>query len=331
MKPRLTIVIPHLDRTDFLRRSLGYAAHQYDGKGNQFPVKVLVADQGHTAETAEVMAEYADNPLVIHAKTDATSLWTNWVKGMKLAMLDDECEFVAIVQDDDVIHAKYGHRICESFDRFPNSNSWSARLSCSQDDKLAIWYSSNGPLVPMDILRNGQVEVPGNLMAPYSYFSSWCLSPAAAWRAGKDLSESLDECPDGMDLFNERTIFVAMGLRGNVIADPVTVGYWVHHGKNESYRQVENSKRQQTEKFMEWIDGMMDRCEDWEDILNKWARITPPNFLQAFAVGLDGVESRYICDVADVLLRNIADNPTPVTSRNVLVGENGIINQPVMV
>lgn len=342
MTSRLTIIIPHLDRTDFLRKALVAATNQTEVyiaedrsvRQRKFPAKVLVADQGKTPETAALMAEYADDPLVMHCPTDATCLWENWTRGMELAIADG-AEFVAPFQDDDDIHCKYASRIVESFDKFPEANTWTARLNCSNEFKLALWCSANGPVVPMNTLENLQVQCPGSLATPYAYFSSLALSPAVAFRCGQDLIDSLREQIYDIDLFVERTILASMGSRAPIICDPVMIGYWKHHGGNESYKQ-RKFQAEQTPKFLSWLDDCMDRTEGWEETLNAWANVVPNLFLEAFIHSMNGMESRYVCKVADILRKNMGDEGPELVSDGTpvnIVGGNPVPveHAPVMV
>jgi hypothetical protein len=51
----------------------------------------------------------------------------------------------------------------------------------------------------------------------------------------------------------------------------------------------------------------MDDIPDWETRLSDWAAIMPNDDLSRFIYGLDGLESRYVHAVADVLSRNMKE------------------------
>src|SRR5574343_1709006 len=219
--PKLTIVIPHLNRTEFLEHAIEDCLKQTD------PAVVLVADQGHSYETSALMEKYLENPLVLHVKTDATCLWENWKSGMEAAMRLG-ARYVSILQDDDAIHARYADRIITAFDTFYDATAWTARLACAQNRDLGIWWSGNGPLVPMNIIKNLPRAIPSELLAPMAYITSWALSPAVAFRCGDTLQDILDDQPQACDLYTERTILASAGTRGPIICDPCILGYWFH-------------------------------------------------------------------------------------------------------
>lgn len=300
MTPNLTVGVPHLDRTDLLKGMLDCLVDQ------TVPCKILVADQGHTDATAELMASYADNPLVMHCRTDATRLHDNWGAAAKLAMADG-CRYFAWAQDDDLVHARYSERINLAFDCFPDALTWTARLAVAQDPELAIHYSGCGPMIPMNLMKNKVRCILGHLMVPYGYFSSWSLSPAVAFRAGIDFREALEAIPRDCDLYTERTILAEMGSRGQVVCDPCVLGYWIHHTRNESYRQNSTTQPEQQRIFLDWLDDLMDRTEGWEEYLLDWAHSMPNTHLNAFIAGLQSVDSRYAPGVAEILRQGLKD------------------------
>ncbi len=294
MTPKLTVAVPHLDRTELLKTMIDCLVDQ------SVPCKILVADQGHTPETAELMAQYSDNPLVMHCLTDATCLHENWLAGAKLAMADG-CKYFAWAQDDDLVHHRYSERINLGLDTYHDALTWTARLACAQDPELAIWYSGVGPLVPMNLMKNAARCLQGIIMLPYGYLTSWALSPAVAFRAGTDLLEALEAIPADCDLYTERTILAEMGTRGPVVCDPCVLGYWIHHNRNESYRQNASTQPEQTKTFYAWMDSLMDKTDGWEKMLLDWAHSMPNTHLNSYINLLEIQDSRYACGIAEIL------------------------------
>lgn len=297
------------------------------------PCKILVADQGKTTETAELMEKYKDNPLVVHAPTNATCLAENWKAAAELAMLDG-AKYFAHVQDDDVVRYHYVERITQALDTFHDANTWTARLHCGHDPRKAIWFASNGPMVEMDVLNNIPTVIDGELLVPYQYFSSWALSPGVAFRCGTAFKESLDEQLTDIDLFSERTILASMGLRGDVVCDPVVAGIWLQHDSNESKRQRIHQP-EQTKRFLQFADDLMDRSTRWKECLAGWADFMPNNFLEAYIFSMNGLDSRYVCDVARILYDHSREEKGPepdmkmVAGLDQAVGENQHV--PIMV
>ncbi|MDR3582584.1 MAG: glycosyltransferase family A protein [Candidatus Pacebacteria bacterium] len=300
MHPKLTVGVPHLDRTEFLGKTIECLLGQIS------PCRILVADQGMTDATAELMHQYKDNPLVSHRRTDATCLWENWREAAEMAM-DDGAEYFAWCQDDDIVHERYSERITIAFDTFADAQTWTAILAISEDEDLAMWFTGVGPLVPMNLLRNRPMVIDGDMLTPFAYVTSWALSPAVAFRCGQDFRDAMAEVPEHCDLFTERTILAAMGRKGKVVCDPVRIGYWRHHGKNESYRQNLVEKPEQQKSFLKWLDGMMDDLPNWADQFGLWAEIMPNAHLRGHAAGLDGMDSRYVHAVKDVLTRSMRE------------------------
>jgi glycosyltransferase involved in cell wall biosynthesis len=300
MHPKLTVGVPHLDRTEFLGKTIDCLLNQV------VPCKILVADQGKTDATFELMQTYKDNPLVSHVPTEATCLWENWQAAADSAM-EDGAEYFAWCQDDDIVHPRYSERIVAAFDTFPDASTWTAVLSIAEYEHLAMWWTGVGPPIPMDLLRNRPTVIDGMMLVPFSYCSSWALSPAAAFRCGEGFREALREVPTHCDLYTERTILAAMGRKGKVVCDPVRIGYWRHHGKNESYRQNLVERPRQQEAFLEYTDRLMDDLPNWRDQFEEWAKIMPNPSLRGYLASMEGLESRYIYAVADCLTRSMRE------------------------
>src|ERR1700735_2144537 len=70
--PRLTIGIPHLDRSPLLARAIVSCLEQ------KVPVRILVADQGKTQQTKDVIDRHGDQLELRHLESPATCLWENW-------------------------------------------------------------------------------------------------------------------------------------------------------------------------------------------------------------------------------------------------------------
>lgn len=304
MQPKLTIVIPHLNRTAFLKEAIDQALDQ------SVPARILVSDQGHTTETADLMKTYADNKLVIHRQSPATCLHENWNYGYEAAM-DDGALYVAVFQDDDIIHHRYAERINLAFDTFHDALTWTSRLNNAQDPELATWFMGIGPMVPLNLMKNKPRVFPGTIMVPYGYLTSWTLSPAVAFRVCNDFREALRAIPVGCDLYTERTILAEMGSRGSVVVDPVVIGYWRHHAKNESYNQNATSQPLQAKVFYDWMDRLMDRLGDsWQEILLEWAKFMPNMHLNGYLASLDCQDSRYAMGIAEVIRAGLKEEVT---------------------
>jgi glycosyltransferase involved in cell wall biosynthesis len=300
MHPKLTVGVPHLDRTEFLGKTIEHLLDQ------SVPCRIVVADQGRTDATFELMQRYKSNPLVSHVPTEATCLWENWRAAADAAM-DDGAEYFAWCQDDDIVRRQYGERINLAFDHNPDASTWCARLAIAQHERLAICWKGPGPYVPNDVLHNLPTVIPGELMTPMAYITSWALSPAAAFRCGDDFRAAMEEVPKRCDLYTERTILAAMGRKGRVVCDQVIIGFWRHHTENVSYRQNLHEKPAQEKAFLEWLDARMDDLPGWEKHLSEWAAIMPNDDLGRFLYGLEGLESRYVYAVADVLSRGMKE------------------------
>lgn len=303
MQPALTVGVPHLDRTEFLAKTLACL------KAQTKPCTILVADQGKTDATAALMEKYQDDPSVVHVKTHASCLWENWQDAAYEAM-ERGSQYFAWCQDDDIVHPRYSERIHMAFEGFPQADTWTAFLAIAEHEHLALKQTTFGPMAPMDLMRNFPTLVKGELLTPLSYFLSWALSPAVAFRCGPRFHDALGDVPASCDLYTERTILAAIGKGSHIVCDPVVAGYWRHHGKNESFRQNVHKKPEQLKQFLEWTDARMDGIADWAEGLAAWARVMPNNYLAGYIQSLAELKSRYSFAVADVLSMSMREETT---------------------
>jgi glycosyltransferase involved in cell wall biosynthesis len=307
-EPRLTIGIPHLDRSEHLQWAIDSCLQQ------TLPVRVIVADQGHTDRTAKVMRRYDDHPHVMLLPTEATCLWENW----RAAAEACETEFFAWLQDDDIISRVYASRVVKAFDYFPAALHWEARCYVSPDRKHAVWWGVNGPQVGLDMIDLAPEMWPGEMILASLYLLSWALSPGVAFRCGPEFAAALEIMPSHCDLFSERLIVGEMALRGPWIADPVTAGYWHHHGANESYRQnADGSFDRQQQVMFDHLDDLLDRCEDWRDAFALWLRSRNPGDTLSWLANWPAKASRY-SDALQAVMRESLDGrvePAPAPAR----------------
>jgi glycosyltransferase involved in cell wall biosynthesis len=257
-----------LNRPDHLQHALDSCLWQ------TVPVRVIVADQGHLDKTAKIVSRYKKHPWVRHLLTDATCIQENWNAAARAC----ETEFFAWLQDDDYISQVYADKAISAFDAFPQALHWQASTYCMTADRIhAIRWGWAGPMLGVDMFRQWPEMFPGEFCVASMLHGSWGLSPGVAFRCGQEFSEALDAMPLHCDLFAERLILAQMGARGPGIADPVTAGYWVHHGANESYNQnADGSISRQTDAMVQNIDDLIDRVEDWDNALAMWCRFRSP-------------------------------------------------------
>lgn len=265
--PRLTIVIPTFNRPELLPRALDSALKQ------TVPVRVIIADDGDTETTAALLAErYAEileAGVIVHLRTGADNAWDNWRAGAEAA----ETEFVAWLQDDDLVRPTYVRRIVGAFDNCPEADVWMARLACAPDGRMGCWYLANGPWVPMDLIDGQPYSFgEGSILASTSYFTSWSLSPALAYRNNDTFRRALRAMPPRCDMFVERLIPALAADGGRFIADPVIAGYWIQHGDQLSQKQYPDQPRQ-TRLLVPVLDELLDRLEGWEESLAAWCQL----------------------------------------------------------
>jgi glycosyltransferase involved in cell wall biosynthesis len=312
-EPLLTIGIPHKDRSNFLGRAIESCLRQ------TMPARIIVADQGHTDETAEVMDRYADNPLVMHLPTEATNLWQNWEAVARAC----DTPFFAWCQDDDIVApaVKRGdgslvpgtgfvHRVLAAFDQFPDALHWQGRLYCaiappdgSIDDLMATPWGQSFPWVHMPMLAQKPLQWPGEILPPASYLTSWGMSPGVAFRCGEAFDKALAYMPADCALMHERLILASMGIQGPWIADPMVAGYWVHHGRNESFGQHVDQERQ-TQVMIEHLDECMDVI-DWQDVFEEWCKTMNPAQVLGFLNDFQCKASRHAEDLQLAMARSL--------------------------
>jgi hypothetical protein len=297
--PRLTIGIPTLGRPHLLERALRCCLEQDE------PVRVIIADQGEMALTAQVVGLFRGSLDLRHFHSGVTSLLENWRAAADRA----NTEFFAWLQDDDILMPAHAGRVVAAFDQFPDALAWQAQLKCSTHANLACWYLGNVPWVPMD-LREGRVDQwEGQILLPTAYFTSWSISPAVAFRRGAAFDAALASLPERCDIFTERTILAALGRRGPFVADPMIAGYWMQHRDNESRKQWDDQPRQ-TAVLVDWLDGEMDQCEGWEWVLEAWCQAMPTNLVVGWVNQLgvtqsEGKVGRYTERVKEIMLASL--------------------------
>ena len=263
MRPRLTIGIPTFKRDPF--DHLQYAVDSC--LQQTIPVKIVVADQGHTDAVARYMARYRDHPNVRHVLTDAKILWDNWTAASKAC----DTEFFAWLQDDDTIQPPYADRVCRAFDAFPDALHWQAFCYVTPDRIHALRWAWNGPQVGVNMRYNLAEKWHGEYCVAAMYLMSWSLSPGVAFRCGQAFTDSVAAIPGDCDLHNERLILAEMGSRGDWIADGLHAGSWNHHGQNESYRQNQDgSIEQQDKSLVQSLDAILDRLPSWKHGFHAW-------------------------------------------------------------
>ena len=264
MHPRLTIGIPTKDRPEHLQHAIDSCLKQTR------PVCVVVADQGHSEGTDAVMARYRDHPHVEHRPTEATCLWENWRAAAEIC----DTDFFAWLQDDDTISRVFSDRVVKSFDAFPQALHWQASCYVSPDRIHAVRWGWNGPQVGVNMQDLVPEMWPGEYLVGSMYCLCWALAPGWAFRCGTEFDACLENIPSDCDLLTERLIPAEMGSRGPFIADPITAGYWHHHGQNESYKQcADGSAERQTRVFVDTLDKIVDRTPDWDAALSHWCRL----------------------------------------------------------
>jgi len=311
MMPRLTIGIPHKDRSDYLQLAIASCLCQ------KVPVHVLVADQGHTDETAAIMASYTQHPHVEHLLTNATCIRDNWEQAARGC----DTEFFAWLQDDDELTPIYSYRVLKAFDAFPRALHWQAFCHCSPDRIHYIKGALNGPQV--GVRRDLAPEMwGGHLLLASMYILSWALSPGVAFRCGQEFNDSLAALPYKCDLFQERLILAEMGLRGPWVADGVIAGYWIHHGQNESYAQnMDGSIGAQRKILIDRLDDLLDHAETWREQFLLWCRMYSPINVMGWLRDFEAKESRYAAELQSIMRDSLEGRVETIPGSD--RGENG--------
>lgn len=293
MTPKLTIGIPHLDRSEFLHRAIDSCLR------NTIPVHIIVADQGHTEQTAQIMRRYKDHPHIQHEPSNATCLWENW----EFCARHCDTPYFCWCQDDDVVGRGYASRIVHAFERWPEATHWQARCHNGKDEKFAAWFSGNGPWVPLEMLDGLPSAWHGEVIPPTMYFTSWSLSPGVAFRCGENFNAALSRMPKNADLFAERLILAYLGAKGQFVADPVIAGYWIHHGGNESYKQ-HATQTEQEQVCYDHLDDVLDECR-WQDIFFEWCTCMPVLNVVQWSQHVEKIKTRHKEELIQIMQRSM--------------------------
>lgn len=303
-EPRLTIVIPTFNRPDMLPRALKGCLAQ------TVPVKILIADDGDPEATLDLIEQQFpaawDKGIITHLYTKTDEAWVNWRAGAQAATT----EFIAWHQDDDVVRKTYAQRICEAFDRHPKARLWMAQLKVGPDERMCLWNCGNGPWVPMDFMEGKPFSfAEGSVIASSSYFTSWSLCPAMAFRDSPEFRAALVKMPPRCDIFVERLIPAMVANGGSFIADPVVAGTWIVHDSQLSTKQHPDQPRQ-TGVMIKALDDLMDGMEGWEESLAQWCRLNASQSIVAWIGEIDrtikeGGQSRYARKVQQILVESL--------------------------
>ncbi len=256
--PKVTIGIPHLNRTELLQRAIDSCLKQTK------PVHVIIADQGKTDETAKLLARYEGHPNIERVDSTATCLWENW----DFAARHCDTPYFAWLQDDDVLARGFAAHVEACFELFPNSLHMQARIYCGVSETQVAPWGGCFPWVVMDVLNNKPTQWPGQVLVPAAYLTSWALSPGVAFRCGEAFTRALNFIPGDADLWAERTILAIMGMQGPFVVDPFVAGIWIQHTQHERFNQWKDQERQK-KVTVEHLDELMD-ATDWQDYFASW-------------------------------------------------------------
>jgi glycosyltransferase involved in cell wall biosynthesis len=288
MKPRLSIVIPTHDRSHLIPRAIDSALAQ------TVPVKIIVSDDGtpeESAKTTAVLNEKYELALstghIEHIKTHGHGAWENWKAGIEYAC-GQGAEFVAWLQDDDVILSHYASRVIRAFDIHSRANVWEGRCQISEDGNLFYWYKGNGPFVFMEQGEAGSFGE-GSILAFTSYFTSNSLAPGFAFRNAPRFREALDLVPPNCDIFVERLVPALAANGGPWIADPYVAGFWIQHPDQLSTKQHPDQPRQ-TGLLVDALDALMPSMTKWEETLAMWCLHQPADLVIGWLGQLDMTE-----------------------------------------
>ncbi len=276
MKPRLTIAIPTFNRPERLERCIQHVI------GSSIPVRCIVADDGDSDEPERVCKQWEDHPNFQYYRSPAKKLWHNWKWAAEKAV-EEGCEFFQWCQDDDLIASRHARRVVRSFDYFKDATVYLSRLAMAYDNMLGCHWTGNfGAKIPMDLLGGQPTDFPGGLLLPISYFDSWAMSPAKAFRVNERFSEMLEALPEDCDMFTERLDLCYMGLGAKAISDPGIAGYWIIHGRNESQLTVDKCQEQVQVAFT-FLDSLMDQHPEWRGDLMSWiGALGTPQLIKSF-------------------------------------------------
>jgi len=300
--PQLTIGIPTVgSRPDRLAKAVASAL------GQSTPAYVLISDQCAGDEAEKAVAPFRNHPLFRYTRSPAKCLWENWTHAVDTATTP----LFAWLQDDDVISPHFARRIYHALNvANPDAAAWIARLGISVLDGMANWWQGTGPMIPMDLLNGGLTVVPGSLMAAASFFTSFALSPAVAFRLNDAGRQAVHNCPTNSDLFVERIILAELGRLGEIACDPAIVGYWRHHETNESRKQVHAGQREAPFRVIaEHVDRILANVPGWTTQLEGWLRVIGADNALRLHVDTPKVEGVPALDLAMETLRRITGPP----------------------
>jgi Glycosyl transferase family 2 len=232
---KFTIGIPTYNRADFLRKSLKAACDQTSND-----VEVLVSDNASTDETAEVVRSFGGR-VRYHRNPENIGMWPNFVQLAEMASGD----YFSFLQDDDLVHRDFARRASEALNRDDDIAVYAAfdveAPSATVFNRARLY----GPPIPLGWMRGELRIVDGSVVAPMSFFVSFAIPPALAFRTAA-IRTAVRHYDRDCDLFNERIIVARAADRMRVAIDPWPAAVFFGHEQQSSrtFRSADEVIRQ---------------------------------------------------------------------------------------
>jgi glycosyltransferase involved in cell wall biosynthesis len=273
---KFTIGIPTYNRALYLGRALKSACDQ------TLPdVEVLVSDNASTDETPDVVRSFGDR-VRYHRNGENIGMWPNFAQLAQMA----GGEYFSWLQDDDLIHSDFAMRAFEGFASGKNVVMYSAFVSYNPSPETFVRAKLYGPPIALDWMHSKTRVVDGFLVVPISFFTSFSIPPATAYRT-ETIRRAVQDVDPGDLLYNERIIQTRAAALGDVAVDPWPAAIFFAHEFQahlvSGHLDVQERSRQWVRMARVLCTMLEERAEsDWRAHLARWLDDVAPQDCEYF-------------------------------------------------
>jgi glycosyltransferase involved in cell wall biosynthesis len=206
---RITVVVPTIDRFDYLREALQSIADQ------EIPVdEVLVSDNGPRISADNIVAEFPGLPIrhVVHAKRMPIDEHWLWAFGAARG------DYVCLLEDDNLWRKGHLLGLVAALDQYPQ-----VPVACSgaievRETKGPLQTGINAPLVSCDLLRMGPVHLGREAALATFLFNTDATSSTFMWK--KSIFDQISPTALGVSSSHDRWLWAQLSAQGGMVYVP---------------------------------------------------------------------------------------------------------------
>jgi hypothetical protein len=268
---RFTIGIPTYNRADFLDRSLQLACNQ-----TWNDVEVLVSDNASTDNTPEVVRSYGER-VRYQRNSENIGMWANLIRVAEMAT----GEYFSWLQDDDLIHCDFARRAINAFRGDNTINMYSAFVIYTSSISTLVDAKLYGPPIALDWMHSTSRLIDGFLVIPISFFTSFSVPPATAYRTAA-IHRAIRDLDSANMLYNERIVQAKAVADGKAAVDPWAAAIFYKHEFQGhllgGFLDVRERSRQWVRMANELGRMLEERAaQDWRPLIVAWLDSVSPH------------------------------------------------------